>query len=46
MVDLTLDKNKLYEVESKYKEEMYQVRKSIKNYSKYLSRSRVFNCGS
>ena len=33
---MTLDKNKLYEVESKYKEEMYQVRKSIKNYSKYL----------
>lgn len=36
MIDLTLDKNKLYEVKFKYGEETYQVRKSIKNYIKYL----------
>lgn len=33
---MTLDKNKLYEVKFKYEEEMYQVKKSINNYNKYL----------
>lgn len=36
MIDLTLDKNKLYEVKFKYEEEMYEVKKSINNYIKYL----------
>lgn len=29
MINLTLDKNKLYEVKFKYEEEMYQVKKSV-----------------